>query len=371
MLGILDLSTEITAWVLTATAFGATIWFWHHFAHRTTKRILARITLLLLVQTLALTSIGLTINRSNDFFASWSDLFGFNNDLAKVAISPASLSSITSNDIKKAERTKGGSLIFKKIITGAKSGVSDRVFLVTSPLLSKQLESSASPTLGTDYQVIEFLPGYPGVPQTWIGTMDGIGQIEKLEKAGKIQPTIAIIPAINVVRDLDTECLNVPGTSQVETWLTSDMKTFAQSFVGIDDRQWTTFGYSTGGWCATMLGIRHQDQYRNGISIAGYFEPSFSLGINKRERKILSEEYNLAKITNSQVNSFKLLVIYSKRDKFSFESMNKYLSAINNSLEIKLVEMPNAGHNTKSWKPFVTTGLQWLALNAIPSASGN
>jgi hypothetical protein len=27
--------------------------------------------------------------------------------------------------------------------------------------------------------------------------------------------------------------------------------------------------------------------------------------------------------------------------------------------------MPNAGHNTKSWKPFVSTGLDWLASSEI------
>jgi pimeloyl-ACP methyl ester carboxylesterase len=345
------------------------VFYWHHLSGQTFRRIFARVTVLLLVQILAIASIGLTINRSNDFFATWGDLFGINNNLSKVAISPSTLSSISQAEVSSAEKTKGGSLIFKRIITGARSGVSDYVYLVTSPILSEELKKSISPSIGSNYQVIEFLHGFPGVPQTWIGNMDGIASIEKLEKAGKIPPTISIIPSINVVRGLDTECLNIPGTSQVETWLTVDMKTFAQSFVGIDDRKWTTFGYSTGGWCAAMLGLRHQDQYQSGVSIAGYFEPSFSAGINKRERTILNSEYDLTKIAPAAENNFKMLIIYSKRDKFSFDSMTRYLAMIGNSYGIKLVEMPNAGHNTKSWKPFVSTGLEWIGLNAIQNAS--
>jgi hypothetical protein len=38
-------------------------------------------------------------------------------------------------------------------------------------------------------------------------------------------------------RRVDTECLNIPGIAQVETWLTTDMKTFAQKFIGIDNRK--------------------------------------------------------------------------------------------------------------------------------------
>jgi len=365
MLGILELSTEVTFWALTFLTFVATLWFWQQLAKRSLLRLLSRIGLLLLIQVLALTSIGLTINRSNDFFASWGDLVGAKNALSKVAINPESLSTITSNDLKEAKVTKGGSLIFKKIITGAKSKVSDYVYLVTSPALSKQLESAPSPSLGNNYQVIEFLPGFPGVPQTWIGAMDGIGEIERGEKAGKIRPTLSVIPSINVVRGTDTECLDIPGLAYVETWLTVDMKTFVRTFMGIDDRRWSTFGYSTGGWCAAMLGIRHQDQYKSAVSIAGYFEPSFSSGIITPERKILRDKYDLAKITASQTNDFKLMAIYSRRDEYSYISINKYLSKINGALNVKLVVMPNAGHNTKSWKPFVSTGLDWLASSEV------
>ena len=369
MLGILDLSTQIIFLALTFLTFVATLWFWQHLAPRTFKRILGRIVLLLLIQTLALTSIGLTINRSNDFFANWGDLFGFKNDLAKIATSTAALTTLTSNDLRKAKVTAGGSLIFKRVITGSKSGVSDYVYLVASPALAKQLESTPSPTLGSNYQIVEFLPGYPGLPETWIGTMDGVGEIERAEKAGNVQPTLAIIPSINVIRGTDTECLDIPGVAYVETWLTTDMKTFAKNFMGIDDRRWSTFGYSTGGWCAAMLGIRHQDQYKSAISIAGYFEPSFSAGIIKPERKKLRDKYNLVKIIASKTNDFKLMAIYSRRDKFSYLSVSKFLKAINGSLAVKLVEMPNAGHNTKSWKPFVSTGLDWLALNEVGSTS--
>jgi len=361
MFGILDTSTQLLFWILTTIAFVGTVWFWQKLAKKSLKQVIGRVFLLFLVQVLAITSIGLSVNKSNDFFATWGDLFGFKNNLAQVAIAPESLSSISRQELLKATVTKGGSLIIRKIITGDKSGVSDYVYLVVSPALSKHLKSGTSPSLGSNYQVVEFFSGYPGLPQTWLKAMNLANEIEKTELQGKIPPTLAIVPSINVVRGADTECLDIPGIAYVETWLTSDMKKFVQRYLGVDDRKWSAVGFSTGGWCAAMIGVRNQNQYKSSVSIAGYFEPSFSRGVNAAERISMRDKYNLAKITTSSLNNLKLMAIYSKVDKHSFGSMNRFLAAINTALDVKLVEMPNAGHNTKAWRPFISTALEWIA----------
>ncbi len=372
MFGILGRGTEVLLWLATLSALVATVFYWHKVATHNFRNVFIRVSAIFLIQFLFVGSLGIELNKFGNFYASWSDLLGLNNDLSKVAISPQALASISASDVRNARRTPNGSLIFKEIITGATSKVSDHVYVVTSPSISKIFESSISPQLPTNYQVVELFPGYPGVPETWIGTLHGIETMEKMELAGQIPPTIAIIPAINVVRGLDTECLNIPGTSQVETWLTADMKSFAQKFIGIDDRKWTSFGYSTGGWCAAELAIRHTAQYGQAISLAGYFTPSFSAGVNKRERKVLLDDYDLAKIVKSQTLNPNLLIMFSKSDKFSYSSMNKFIEKVGNSIPVKLIEIPHGGHNIKVWQPFVRTGFQWLAgINAANSQPPN
>ena len=361
MFGILSFTTEVTLWLATAIALLLTIFFWHKFSARKFRTIFARVSVLVLIQALAFSAVGITINRAGDFYDTWGDLFGSKNNLASIALSPESVSAITAQDVSKATRTSGGSLIFKKVITGANSLVSDYVYVVTSPAISNKLLSTSTPSIGTDYQVTELFPGYPGVPETWIGVLQGVATLEKMEASGQVPPTIAIIPAINVVPGLDTECLNIPGTSEVETWLTTDMKTFATKFLGIDNRPWSTFGYSTGGWCAAELSVRHQDQYNLAVSLAGYFSPTFSAGVNKRERKVLTAEYDIANSLAGTKNNLRMLIIYSKRDKFSFASMNDFVAKAGALITIKLVEIPNGGHNIKVWKPFVGTGFQWIA----------
>ncbi len=368
MLPLLNLGTELFFWFVTILLLVVLTLLWHKLAQKKAKNLGIRFVALLLLQFLAISSVLITINRSGEFYSSWSDLFGSKRNLSKIAISSNSLAEITQNDISHARHTALGSLIIRKVITGEHSGVSDVVYVVLSPKIATALSQPGNPMLPSNYQVLELFSGYPGVPQTWIGSLKGIDSIEQLEAQGQIRPTIAIIPNINVVPKQDSECLNIPKGAQVETWLSEDMHRFAKRFLGIDNRKWTSFGYSTGGWCATELAVRHPHQYARGISIAGYFTPSFEMGVSKTLAKKLTSEYDLIQTVKTSTSNPALLVIASKADRFYYKSALKFVKESSNYLSAKFVEIPLGGHNLEVWHPYVETGLLWINEQ---SASGN
>jgi hypothetical protein len=379
MFPLLSLSTEVLLWVLTITLVLATVFFWHKFSRQHWKQITSRFALIIGIQCLALASMGVTINRSGEFYSSWSDLFGAQGQYQKIAITPAQLTQISVKDLLTATRTKGGSLIFRKVITGEKSHISNVVYVVASPKIAASLVGSTH-SIGAQYQVIELFPGTPGVPQTWIGTLDGISTMENLERAGQIPPTLAVIPAINVQPGQDTECLNFVGGAQVETWITHDMKVFMQSFMGVDNRRWASYGYSTGGWCAAEVAVLHQDQYSEGVSLAGYFNPLLSFGLSKREKNYLSAHYDLIHFLKAGHVNTKLMIIASLKDRFANSSAQKFIGNANSLIPIKYIPIPKGGHNVKVWKPYIASGFLWISganLTATamtqpqPSASGS
>ena len=362
MLDLLSLSTEILSWSLTLGLIIGLVLAWDRFSNKRLRVVIARVSVLILIQVLALVSTGITINRSGDFYTSWSDLVGANGNLEKIAIAPNNLASISPSDIKQARKSPGGSLILRKVIKGADSGISDVVYVVLSPKVAAPLLlNPQNPQLLNDYQVIELFPGTPGVPQTWIGAMNGIATIEKLEKNNSIKPTIAIIPSINVIPGKDTECLNFLAGPQVESWLTTDMHTFALKFIGIDARPWATMGYSTGGWCASMVSIRHPDLYSSAVSIAGYFRPVISLTVSVREKSVIESEYDLVKTLRSSAVKPQLMIITGVQDKQALGSAKKFMESAGPYLNIRYVPISSGGHNTKVWAPFVSTGLLWIA----------
>ena len=360
MLPLLSLTTEILFWIATVVIIVVTVAFWHKFSTHKWQNILARLGLMILIQCFALVSMGITINRSGEFYDSWSDLFGAQRQYQKIALSPSTLSVISRTDLASARRTRGGSLIFRKVIRGAQSGVANVVYVVASPTLARKLEGP-SHSIGSTYQVVELFPGTPGVPQTWIGTLGGITTMENLENAGKIPPTLAVIPAINVQPGLDTECMNFVGGTQVETWITSDMKTFMQKFMGIDNRLWSSFGYSTGGWCAAEVAILHQDQYSQGVSLAGYFSPMLPPGLSKREKNYLASQYDLVGHLRQGLRNTKIMVIASVKDHFANSAAQAFIKSAHLLIPIKYVPIPIGGHNIDVWKPFVATGFLWIS----------
>ena len=379
MLPLLSLSTEVLLWILTAGLLLATVYFWHKFSHYHWKHISARFSIIVAIQCLALAATGVTINRSGEFYSSWSDLFGAQGQYQKIAISPGSLSQISVKDLRAANRTRNGSLIFRKVILGEKSGISNVVYVVVSPKIAASLVGPTH-SIGSRYQVIELFPGTPGVPQTWIGSLDGITTMENLEITGQIPPTIAVIPAINVHPGLDTECLNFVGGSQVETWITGDMKRFMQSFMGIDNRLWSAFGYSTGGWCAAEAAVFHQNQYSQGVSLAGYFSPLLPFGLSKREKNYLSNHYDLVKYLKHGHTNTKLMIIASIKDRFANRSAQNFMARANPLITIKYIPIPSGGHNINVWKPYIAPGFLWISgdnvtvtpiINPQPSASGS
>ena len=379
MLPLLSLSTEVFFWITTAVFLLITVAFWHKFVIHNWKNITARFSLIFAIQLFALAAMGVSINRSGEFYSSWSDLFGAQGQYQKVAISPAALSQIGVKDLRAATQTKGGSLIFRKIIRGATSGISNVVYVVASPKIAAKLIGPTH-SLGNTYQVIELFPGTPGVPQTWIGTLDGIKTMEDLEIAGKIPPTIAVIPAINVQPGQDTECLNFVGGAQVETWITTDMKVFMQTFMGIDNRLWSSFGYSTGGWCAAEVAVLHQDQYVAGVSLAGYFNPILSFGLSKREKNYLTKRYDLINYLKFHRRNTQIMVIASVKDRFANNSAQRFMRGANPLITIKYIPIPMGGHNIEVWKPFVAPGFLWLSgasdiatpvINPSPQPSGS
>ena len=360
-LSITELSTEIFFAAIAVALVVFKVVIWNKIGKHNFRNIFSRVTLIVLINVFTIAAVGIGLNRMGDFYANWSDLFGLHSNLNQEAISPQNLALLNKFDVKRAEKSKNGSLIFRKVIRGENSGISSNVIVVFSPSIAKHLKSSKNFNIGTNYQVVELFPGYPGVPSTWIGAMKGLDALEKMDHEKKIPPTILIIPAINVVPGLDTECLNIPGEVDVETWLTSDMKSFAAKFIGVDNRKWATFGYSTGGWCAAELSIRHQDQFDRAVSLAGYFSPAFSAGITSDERKQLIQQYDLINTLKASTNQIKLLAIYSAQNDFETKSLIRFQAKIGDLIPLKTIEIPEGGHNIQVWRPYVYTGFEWIS----------
>jgi enterochelin esterase-like enzyme len=146
------------------------------------------------------------------------------------------------------------------------------------------------------FSVLYMLHGSPGVSLDWLrgGYIDRA--MDELREQHRIQPFIVVLPDFNGGYWRDTECEDIKGGPQVQTYLTTDVVAYIDShFRTLADRAHRAIGgLSTGGYCALNLGLRHQDVYSAIVSHSGYFKPD----VNRYTRDLFRGD-KLARLANT------------------------------------------------------------------------
>ncbi|MFM6941415.1 MAG: alpha/beta hydrolase [Candidatus Planktophila sp.] len=359
-MGLTGLFTMLIAIFSTFFVTFGTAIFWRHIFRKGFVNLFLRTFLLILCQALALTSVGLAVNRSNGFFETWSDLFGTGANYSTVAVTDSLLPTLTPADISKAVPLSGGAVMVKDIITGAQSKVSNSVYLYLPRQVAYALKNKKKIRV-EKLQVVEFLTGYPSQPIMWFKVMKIERELAGYNVAHPKSQIVGIFPQVNVAGNYDLECMNLPhGKPQAETWLSKDMHTYLAKRTGITKQQWSIMGLSTGGWCSAMLSMRHPDLYDRAVSIAGYYRPALPLKDPIALQNWAKHHYSLNKFESRLPKKLRLYLVASLGDRYSIKETRKFLALSHPNLLIKYRELTSGGHNPHVWVPSIKPALDWL-----------
>ena len=370
--------TSLTfGWLTILLAFlsvAFTIWLWPRLAAKKFITVASRVGLIVLCQLLALVSVGDNFNRSQVFYASWTDLLGGNGGytLASAAPIPTITPPGTILTLPIGQATSSGGLIVDEIVHGTESDATGHIITVLPREFVRAARGHSLPTNFAGFHVIEFFPGYPGVPDTWIHALDLVRNLEKAQNAGLIGPTIAVIPAITVKPRQDTECLDFANGPKVETWLTVDVPSYVTSRFGITSPHWGVTGYSTGGWCAAMVGMLHPDRYTATGVIAGYFHPQFDTQVGTWERNSLLAKYDVIGRAKNHPPATDVLVVTSTQDRAGRADSLQFIASAHPPLRVTELSLNQGGHNTSVWRGIEPPLFQWFGkiLDPDPKSVG-
>lgn len=116
----------------------------------------------------------------------------------------------------------------------------------------------------------------------WQKAIGITGMLDSLVASGRIPPTIVVFGAHYGAPMPDSECVDsADGRQQLETY-------FSQTVVQHVDATYRTiptpaaralFGYSEGGYCASMLLLRHPDVFGQAIVMSGYFQAALRTNV--------------------------------------------------------------------------------------------
>lgn len=319
----------------------------------------------LLLVAASLLGAGALLNNEYAFYTSWSDLLGHEGPSSTLhngttaAAAAARPQSGPLSTVRPPRRLPALPSPHERLqtvtVTGATSGVRTKVLV--------WLPRGYNPAAHRRYPVIMALHGFPGRPSSNLKYVQLNTALDKLTAEHKIAPSILVMPQINTPETYDTECLNIPGGPQIETWLSQDVPDWVVThFRASTERSaWATFGYSFGGYCSAFLGIRHPGTFGASIVLQGYFAPTFAPEPDPIPggQKALAQ-YDLAEIAHRDPPAMALWVLTSKGDPISYPSSMTLLKQARAPMSVTADVLPTGGHRAAVFVPRIPRALTWL-----------
>jgi S-formylglutathione hydrolase FrmB len=209
--------------------------------------------------------------------------------------------------------------------------------------------------------VIELLHGTPGTPEDW--TRAGFADVTADGWAAThsgVAPVI-VMPDPNGGFTTDTECLDShPG--RAETYLVQDVPDWVTSHEGTTGR-WAIAGSSEGGYCASVLGLRHADRYVAFADFSGLDRPTHSRGMRWLLGPTRSvSDYSPGELLRAESGPAPAAWFeVGGADGGTHRAVVRLAGAARDAgLDTRLVVLPRAHHTWRVWRRSFQDALPWL-----------
>jgi enterochelin esterase-like enzyme len=217
----------------------------------------------------------------------------------------------------------------------------------------------------TDFPVVELIHGTPGSPSAWIVHLRVAAIASQLIDQRLTGPMILVIPTMSVGTDFQ-ECVDAPGALD-DTYITQDVRTDIEAHfrASTDPAQWGIAGYSSGGYCAANLALRHPASFGAAGIMDGYFRPQDGPAAKALHFMPAAEAANDPLIEAATTGrdggplpAFWLSV--GTADHGDVTGARAFTAALGNVESVSFNEIGGAGHTFYAWEPAEPFLLQWM-----------
>jgi enterochelin esterase-like enzyme len=312
-----------------------------------------RLVAIVLSQAVAIAAAGVWANNSFGFYTNWADLLG----------NPAGALHAQANSLLPRNGAEGSVLTLNVLGKASKTTGSILVWL---PPQYKQRQYAH-----TRFPVMMMMPGQPGTPEGVFTQFDFARQATRAIAAGTVKPFVGVFPPIMIDPPRDTECTNVPRGPQAESWLATDVHSAVLHRLRVtpDGRQWTAAGWSTGGFCAAKLALRHPAEFGAAISYGGYFdsETDHTTGdLFGGSAQLRRDNSPLLLIQRPGLRQTHLLIVVGAQDAHSYQGVfyadsKKMIELTRGYPNVASIVMRTGGHNYTNYRRTVPAALAWAA----------
>ncbi|MEV0274878.1 alpha/beta hydrolase-fold protein [Streptomyces sp. NPDC050610] len=380
-MGLTSRSLLYTVIFVAVLCVGLTVWLWPRLAKRGTLPVAGRLGSIVVTQVAVVAAFMLAVNANFEFYGTWNELFG-KYDKAPVNVThlgkggPYATVGATKDGLVQPAGAQGldkikgiphgpaekvGKVQSVKIL-GRRSHAINPAFVYLPPqYFQKQFQRQRFP-------VAVVISGYPGGIMNLAQHLQVPQTASELINANKMQPTVIVMIRPTIAPPRDTECVDVPGGPQAETFFTKDLpEALKQTYrVGHDSSAWGAMGYSSGGSCALQLAMREPGVYPAAASLSGDYKIANDLttgnlfGTGPDSKKKEHEHDLIWRLKNMPVPRVSVLVTSSKKGEKNYGETKKFLDAIKAPMSKSAIILEEGSHHFTTWRREIGPALEWM-----------
>ncbi|MFE7191038.1 alpha/beta hydrolase [Kitasatospora sp. NPDC057541] len=366
--------------LIAVAAMAGTVWLWPRLSKRSWQAVLGRIGALLATQLTVLAALGLVANNYFAFYSSWDDLLGTGDSGPVVIQNKVDASGrLRVETIGHAEVQGGGALgrdpgksgeIREVRIDGATTRLSTEGYVYLPPQYFQPEYAQKQ------FPVLIVSTGFPGLAKNLVTRLNYPGAALKLLQEGRMQPTVMVLVRPSPALPQDTECEDIPGGAQSETYFTKDVPSAVQaSFrVAADPQAWAFMGNSTGGYCALKLAMRHPEVFPTAVSLSGYYraaEDPTTGDLFKGSAQRRDEADLMWRLKNLPQPKIAVLLAGTKEGDGDYRRETEaFVAAAHSPMKVSYSMLETGGHNFETWSRLLPSSLEWISQHLSVPATG-
>ncbi|MFI5689411.1 alpha/beta hydrolase [Streptomyces sp. NPDC051636] len=369
-MGLTSNKVLVVAIALAVLLFVGTVWLWPRLARSGWRSVSGRVGLLFATQVMLFASVGIAANQAFGFYASWADLFGRETDQGVVVDhttnggtgGPLQVLSTQKVTGVSGTRPQTAGQVQKVDIVGRTTHIATPAYVYLPPEYFQPRYRTRT------FPAAVVLTGYPGTAQALVDKLHYPGTAQQLAKDGRMQPMILVMLRPTVAPPRDTECVDVPGGPQTETFFAKDLPdaVLAHYRVGKKPGSWGIIGDSTGGYCALKLAMHHPDVYAAGAGLSPYYKAPIDPttgDLFHGDRTLRNRSDLWWCLKHEEAPDTSLLVSSSKIGESNYKDTLKFIGQVRatNLTRISSIILESGGHNFNTWRREIPATLQWMS----------
>lgn len=377
-MGLTSQSLEYAVIVLAVASVAATVWLWPRLSRRGVGPVLGRLGAIAVTQLSIVCALALAVNTNFEFYGNWDELLG-NNDKAPVSVSQGGGQYASVGNMKGGLIQPAGPQGLDRV-TGLPKGPANKVGKVESVRIIGRRTRAINPGFvylppqyfqqqfrRQRFPVMVVISGYPGGIMNLAQHLQVPQNAGRLIAQGRMQPTVIVMVRPTIAPPRDTECVDVPGGPQAETFFTKDLPDAMKATyrVGHDPSAWGAFGYSSGGSCSLQLAMRNPKSYTSAVSLSGDYAIKDDLttgslfGPGPEGAKREHEHDLLWRLKHLPTPQISALVASSRKGEADYGPTMDFVHAVKPPMTVDSIILPQGSHQFTTWRREVVPALEW------------